>query len=130
MPGCRTAPLVDPPAIAASETPEQTRVAVVRALMRNRWVIESESPGEIIARLDGRGWNIVVAVHYANQVSLSYVSSQNLDYETSNGAAHIHKGYNARVRRLSDEIGLQIAMQRATEPPAVAAPPPATDAPH
>jgi hypothetical protein len=124
------APLVNPQPIAASETPEQTRVAVVRALMRNRWVIQSERPGEIIAQLDGRGWNIVVAVHYADQVSLSYVSSKNLDYETPDGAARIHKGYNARVRKLSDEIGLQIAMQRSTEMPAVAAPPPAIDAPH
>jgi len=124
------APLVDPQPIAASETPEQTRVAVVRGLMRNRWVIQSERPGEITARLDGGGWNIVVAVHYADRVSVSYVSSKNLDYETSNGAARIHKAYNARVRKLSDEIALQIAMQRATELPAVAAPPPAVDAPH
>jgi len=130
MAGCRMAPLVDPQPIAASETPDQTRVAVVRALMRNRWVIESERPGEITARLDGRDWNIVVAVHYANQVAVSYVSSQNLDYEISDGTARIHEGYNVRVKKLSDEIGLQIAMQRATETPAVAAPPPATDAPH
>jgi len=120
---------VDPRPIATSETPEQTRTAIVRALMRQRWVVESEHPGEIVARLDGRGWNMVVAIHYAEQVTVSYLSSQNLDYDTTEGSPRIHKGYNARATKLADEINLQIAMQRATEMPSVAAPPPAAAPP-
>jgi len=128
--GCRMAPLMDPRPVAVSTSPEETRVAIVRALMRNRWVVESEKPGEIVARLNGGGWNMVVAIHYADQVTFNYVSSFNLGYDDSEGAPQIHRGYNARAKSLADEIALQIAMQRATETPAVAAPPPAAEPPH
>jgi len=118
-------PLVDPAPIAAAETPAQTRVAILRALIENDWKVESEQPGEIIARYDKTRWNMVVAVDYTEQVSVRYVRSENLEYGTSNGTPVIHGSYNKRVRRLSNEIGTEIAILRATNAlPPVAAPPP------
>lgn len=122
---CTTKPLVDPRPLAAHGTPEQTRVVILRALLENDWAVESEKPGAIVARYGGPGWNMVVGIEYADQISIHYVSSENLDYETGDdGTTRIHRGYNARVRRLSQEIGKEIMSASVIESlPPVAAPP-------
>jgi hypothetical protein len=123
--GCKTRPIVAPAPILAAETPEQTRAAILRSLIENHYVVVSDKPGEVVARYRGRDWNMVVAVDYSNQVSVRYVSSEGLGYGSKDGTTVIHRGYNTRVQDLSDEIGTEIAIVRATSPlPAVAAPPP------
>lgn len=121
--GCKTRPLVAPAPILAAETPEQTRAAILRAMIESDYVIVGEKPGEIVARYRGRDWNMVVAVDYSNEVTVRYVSSEGLDYGSAKGVPVIHRGYNKRVQDLSDEIGTEIAIARATsELPPVAAP--------
>ena len=123
--GCKTRPLVAPAPILAAETPEQTRAAILRALIESDYVIVGEKPGEIVARYRGRDWNMVVAVDYSNEVTVRYVSSEGLDYGSAKGVPVIHRGYNKRVQDLSDEIGTEIAIARATSLlPPVAMPPP------
>ena len=124
--GCQmTKPLVAPPPVLAAETPAQTRTAVLRALIDNDYEVISDKPGEIVARYGEREWNMVVAVDYANQISIRYVSSEELSYGSKDGVPVIHPGYNKRVNKLSKEIGREVAMSRATSPlPPVAAPPP------
>lgn len=126
----QTRPLFQPPPIAAGATPAQTRVAIVRALVDNDWTVESERPGEITASYGGTEWSMVVAISYGEQVAVRYVSSENLEYDDSQGAPVIHGGYNKRVQRLQKEIGQQIALLELTDPlPSVASPPPAGGSP-
>lgn len=127
---CTTKPLADPRPLAAQGAPEQTRVAILRALVENGWAVESEQPGKVVTRYGGPGWNMVVAIDYADQITIHYVSSENLDYEISDdGIARIHRGYNNRVRRISEEIGKEIMSASIIESlPPVAAPPAAVPA--
>ena len=120
-------PLVNPPPIVAAGSPAQTRVAILRALLESNWVLESERAGEMIARYSRSDWTMVVQIAYSNEVSIRYLSSENLKYGTSkNGTPVIHRGYNSRVQRLSKVIGMEIMIARATDTlPPVAAPPPA-----
>jgi hypothetical protein len=125
---CTTKPLVDPRPLAAQGAPEQTRVVILRALLENGWAVESEQPGKVVTRYGGPGWNMVVAIDYTDQITIHYVSSVNLDYELADdGTARIHRGYNNRVRRLSQEIGKEIMSATVIgRLPPVAAPPVAT----
>jgi hypothetical protein len=124
--GCQsTKPLIAPPPVLAAETPAQTRAAILEALIESDYEVLSDNPGEIVARYGEREWNMVVAVDYANEISVRYVSSEELSYGSKNGVPVIHPGYNKRVKDLSKEIAQEVAMSRATSPlPAVAAPPP------
>jgi hypothetical protein len=119
-----TAPLVTPRPILAAATPDQTRAAILRALIENRYMVEADQPGEIVARYTKPDWNMVLEIAYSNEVSVRYVSSENLKYATSKGGPIIRRGYNKRVQHLSNEIATEIAIVRATNAlPAVAAPP-------
>jgi len=124
-------PLVDPKPIAAASTPVQTRVAILRALAHNGYVVESEREGVVIARYGERNWNMVIEVAYSNEVTIRYVSSEGIDYGKSDeGVTVIHGGYNLRVKKLAKEIGTEITIARITEtPPPVGAPPPSLPKP-
>jgi len=132
--GCRSPkPLVEPSEIAAAGSRAQTRGAILAALDQNKFTVVSEQPGQIIARTGARKWNMIVAIDYANDVSIRYVNSENLDYHlytgdnafVSRGTPVIHPGYNKRVERLASAIGTQTAIARAEKRlPPVGAPPP------
>jgi hypothetical protein len=131
--GCRTAPLVDPPPTAAGPTPEQTRIAVLRALATKRFVVDEESPGRIRARLQKNSWSLVVEVLYGKDVSMHYADSVNLRYKVENDVAYIHRNYNGFVRELQDEIQRQLiveAREDAARSGAQPAPLPAATATH
>jgi hypothetical protein len=110
--GCKTVPLVDPRPILAADTPEQTRAAILRALMIDkRWAVVSDQPGEIVVRFGQPDWSMAVAIAYSNEVSLRYVGSEGIDYAiTPEGVPVIHRGYNERAQRLSDWIAREIAI--------------------
>ena len=119
--GCRTQPLVDPRPILAAETPAETRAAILRALtVGGGYAVVADQPGQIVARYAEDDWHMVVAIAYANEVSVRYVSSVGIHYSVSQGVPVIHRGYNQRVQRLSDVIASEIAIARVTN----AIPPP------
>lgn len=124
---CITKPLLTPPPVAANAAADETREAILRALLHNRWELLSDQPGEMTARFSRADWTMVVQIAYSNEVSIRYVSSQNLGYELSKeGTPMIHRGYNTRVLSLSRAIGTEVRIARAmTTLPPVAAPPPA-----
>ena len=124
--GCVSKPLVEPPPIAAAPTPSQSRGAILRALAESNWVLESEHEGEIVARYSRSNWTMAVTIAYSKQISIRYLRSENLGYETSDdGTRTIHRGYNRRVQRLQKVIGNEIMLARTLDsPPPVAAPPP------
>ncbi len=135
--GCASrVPLADPYPIATSTTPAQTRIAIVRALVQSNWTVQSEQPGRIIAHFGSSAWSMTVAIDYADEIAVRYQSSENLDYDASDGVPTIHAGYNKRVQRLGKRIANEIVI--ASDPyalPPIAAPPrsptpaPATGAP-
>lgn len=112
-----TTELVDPQPIAAAATPAQTRSAILRALSLSHWAVDSEKPGEVIARLAQRDWTMVIAISYSTQVTIRYVSSTNLRYATEDGVPVIHKAYNKRVARLQRVIAREIPLAIAEPPP-------------
>jgi len=130
-------PLVNPAPIAAASTPQQTRVAVLRALAHKGYTLESERAGDVVARYSERNWHMVIEIAYSNEVTIGYVSSENLDYGKSDkGVTVIHRGYNTRVQQLAKEIGTEVTIARITDtpppagtPPPVAAPPPSLPQP-
>jgi hypothetical protein len=110
--GCKTVPLVDPRPIPAAESPAQTRAAILRALkVGDDWVVVSDRPGEIVARIARADWSMAVSIAYSNELSVSYLGSDGIDYAISpEGVPVIHKGYNERAQRLSDWIAREIAI--------------------
>ena len=123
-------PLTNPPPIAAASTPAQTRVAILRALADKDYILESEKTGDIVARYTERNWYMVIAISYSNEVSIRYVTSENLDYGTEkNGVTVIHRGYNRRVQELAKEISTEVTIARLTDSPPPAAPTPPVAAP-
>jgi hypothetical protein len=124
-------PLVNPAPIAAASTPHQTRVAILRALADKGYTLESERAGDVVARYSERNWHMVIEIAYSNEVTIRYVSSENLDYGKSDkGVPVIHRGYNTRVQQLAKEIGTEVTIARiADTPPPVGSPPPSLPQP-
>jgi hypothetical protein len=106
--GCRTAPLVDPPRTQVAATPELTRAAIIRALVRFNYQVDEESPGRIRARLARNAWVMIVEISYDRDVSVRYADSVGLDYEVKDDVAYIHKNYNSRADQLLKEIQRQV----------------------
>ena len=124
-------PLANPAPIAAASTPQQTRVAILRALAHKGYTLESEREGDVVARYSERNWHMVIEIAYSNEITIRYVNSENLDYGKSDqGVTVIHRGYNTRVQQLAKEIGTEVTIARITDtPPPVAAPPPSLPKP-
>lgn len=134
---CRTVPLADPPPVAGLPSPDLTRVAIHRALAREGFDIDEETPGRVRAHLHRRDWTMVVELDYAKYVAIRYVDSERLDYEIRHGKKYIHKGYNARAQRLADSVQREARLILAeVDPdaflgqPPVSEPPPESDRPH
>jgi hypothetical protein len=88
------------------------RAEIKRALVGRTWVVSAERPGEIDATLNLRKHVARVKISYdAEQVSLVYVSSENLDFKEKRGERRIHKNYLSWVNNVLTDISrnLQIA---------------------
>lgn len=107
---CSSAPLVNPEPISGASTPALTHAAVVRAVVYTGWTVVSQKPGEVVARLDRGAWDIVVGIDYGEQISIHYVSSDNLGYDGSSNPPTIHAGYNKRVDRLMNAIAREVVL--------------------
>ena len=129
--GCRSVPLVDPPAMPAGATPEQSRAAILRALADQRYNVDEESPGRIRARLQRNAWTMIVEVTYAQAINVRYADSVGLDFEVENDVPHIHQNYNSRAAALQKEIQRQLTIVALEDKgvPKVGGAPPATAPP-
>lgn len=108
--GCSTTALVNPEPVAPARTPGRTEAAILRAVWYSHWTVESQKPGEVVARLARGSWEMVVAIDYGEQISIRYVSSHNLDYDGSSHPPRIHAGYNKRVKRLMETIEHEVVL--------------------
>jgi hypothetical protein len=88
--------LIDPPAVVIPDNVKSPEVAKIikKSLVNRGWTIEKETGAQIDAGLYVRHHLLKVAITYsATEVKLTYVSSQNLDYEEKNGKRYIHRKY-------------------------------------
>ena len=85
----------------AKQKPEVVKVALQRALSQHSWVIESEEGGAIIARLNHRKGLVRVRISFdSNQCTITYVDSQELDFDNTGRSAK----YEKWMRNLVDSI--------------------------
>jgi hypothetical protein len=103
----RGAPLVDRPPIAipASATPEQVANAIHQAFVHRGWKIETDQPGRIEGSLRRDEHSVRVAISYdSQQITISYVSSENMDYSQGPKGPQIHRKYLSWVKYLDEDI--------------------------
>lgn len=94
----------DPVAIPQGLSSQDVARAIKLALTGRTWVVSKEQPGRIDATLNLRAHvaRIVITCD-ASQVTVAYVSSDNLDYKEKKGKRTIHKNYLSWVANvLSD----------------------------
>jgi hypothetical protein len=77
--------------------------AIKGALEGRGWTIRSEQPGLINAHLLVRVHTADIAISYdANSYSITYVGSENLDYDAKK--SRIHRNYNRWIANLDMDI--------------------------
>ena len=85
----------------AKQQPDAVKVALQRALSQHSWVIESEESGALIARLNHRKGLVRVRISWdASQCTITYVDSQQLDFDNVGRSAE----YEKWMRNLVDSI--------------------------
>lgn len=110
----KNVPLVEHPPIklTAGLTPQQIQRAVAAAGARYTWQVVAEKPGEMQLELVRRKHVLRVGVFYdAEQLSLKYLSSENLAAEVIGGQQMIHPKYHQWTRNLLTEINVGLLRQ-------------------
>lgn len=106
--------LVDPAPVAvpAKLSMKDVSKAIRTGIVSRGWVISKDEGGKIDAVLNVRTHEVKVAIGYdTSQVKISYVSSQNLDYDEKGGTRHIHKKYNQWVQNMANDIRNALAAE-------------------
>lgn len=88
--------IVDPApvAIPAGLSEEQVVKDIRRALIGRGWTVKDQRPGEIDSELHLCDHVAIIKIAYdANDVRISFVDSQNLDYREKKGKRYIHSNY-------------------------------------
>jgi hypothetical protein len=110
---CKYGPLMDveqaPLGAPDSATLEQVEQAIVRAGTGLDWKLKPKGPGVMSAKLIVNGKHIaVVAIAYDRRnFSITYSSSQNLNYRIWEGEPRIHPNYNIWVKQLKSAIEVE-----------------------
>ena len=95
-------------ATQAALTAEDVRRAIIAACAQKGWRPYEQTPGVIEAQLVVRGKHtVIVDIPYtAQNYSIKYKSSTNMEYKADSGK--IHPNYNKWVNMLNNEINLQL----------------------
>jgi hypothetical protein len=103
--------LVDPPPIQvpAGLSTKDVSKAIRSGIVTRGWVVTKDEKGVVDAVLNLRTHEVHVAIAYdPKQIKITYVSSQNLDYDEKNGVRHIHKKYNQWIDNMVQDIQRQL----------------------
>jgi hypothetical protein len=108
-PGCGggLVALRDPgPVLVARQDPRQVREAILRALPQRSFTTESEGRQVVVARLDRGDIMLRLRISYgAEQFTIAYLDSSNLDYQVGEGHVQmISDRYQRLVRKLGERI--------------------------
>ncbi|MEM6954432.1 MAG: hypothetical protein AAF411_11055 [Myxococcota bacterium] len=93
--------------VTQTDQAPEVRSALARALQQRRFTIESETDGELIARLDHRSVSLRVRIVYSgSDYRIEYLDSVGLDYQVDpeTGRAMISRRYPRYIQRLEREI--------------------------
>ncbi|MEM9862950.1 MAG: hypothetical protein AAF938_15250 [Myxococcota bacterium] len=93
--------------VTQTDQASEVRAALSRALQQRRFTIESEAPGELVARLDHRSISLRVRIAYSpSEYRIEYLDSVGLDYQVDpeTGRAMISRRYPRYIQRLEREI--------------------------
>ena len=120
--GCRANPIYNPSDVAftiptsssKALTLEEYKNAIIRGGSRRGWTFEEEGPGHLVGSVAVRGKHFATVdiVFDTSRYSITYKSSQNLNYNASRG--EIHPNYNSWIRLLEQEIQAEIAQAKAS----------------
>jgi hypothetical protein len=103
--GHRSRALYEPGTIVASEYRGDVKQGIRQALFDFGWFVESDRPGEIIARQTKGDIQARVKVLYSGRkITVKYLDSMNLNYSNEEGFETIHSRYNTWVRNLEKRI--------------------------
>ncbi len=101
----------DPIAIPSGMSADVVHKEIKRALVVRGWVISSEQPDQIHATLNLRAHVARIAIsHGSGTVSVSYVSSENLDFKEKKGKRYIHKNYRSWVNNVLTDISRNLQL--------------------
>jgi hypothetical protein len=103
----RKAELTDPGPIAIPAGLEEKEIvtAIKSSLIARTWTVGKSSPGRIDATLNIRAHRADISITYDQEnVRISYVSSENLDYKQKKGKTLIHSNYIGWINNLTADI--------------------------
>jgi len=101
------APIAVPAGIAAKDVAKAIRMG----LLNRGWVVSKDEAGQIDATLNLRSHTARVAIPYSTkEVSIKYVSSDNLDYQEKNGTKYIHGNYMKWIRNMEADIQRELQL--------------------
>ncbi|MBC7982863.1 MAG: hypothetical protein H7Y02_03315 [Candidatus Obscuribacterales bacterium] len=85
---------------------EQVKKAILAGAQKRDWIAKETSPKTITAGIFVRGqFRVTVEIVYsAEQFSVKYKDSENLNYESTAKGAKIHRSYNKWVQALVGSI--------------------------
>lgn len=108
--------IVDPApvAIPAGLSEEQVVKDIRRALIGRGWTVKDQRPGEIDSELHLRDHVAIIKIAYdANDVRISFVDSQNLDYREKKGKRYIHSNYLGWIGYLVQDMNTNLRITSA-----------------
>lgn len=89
-------------------TLEQVRKEIITAGIAAGWEMKDSKPGEILATLNIRSHQAIVAIPYTNKdYSILYKDSSNLKYDAQ--AQTIHKNYTGWIQKLDTTIRARLS---------------------
>ena len=95
------APIAVPAGLAAKDVAKAIKVGI----SRRGWVVSKDENSQIDAVLSLRSHSARVAIPYsAKEVTIKYVSSEDLDYQENNGTKYIHGNYMKWIRNMEADI--------------------------
>jgi hypothetical protein len=110
---CATVPIMNVdnaavPSVGGKQpTPEQVRMAILRAGGALGWSMKDDGPNRLVGTLVLRTHTAVVEIPYSStSYSIKYRTSTNLDESGGN----IHKNYNGWIQNLTKGINTQLNM--------------------
>ncbi len=105
--GCTLAPLkpAAPISVPAQLSQTQVRNAIITSLTGRGWTIDHSGNGNILSTLNLRGHSATIRVNYdRSTVTITYVSSSDLEYRLKDGKPYIHRNYNGWIGYLQQDI--------------------------
>ena len=112
------AELIDPPPVAvpAGISEKELVKQIKKAFVGRNWSIEKEEAGSIKATLYLRSHIARVAANYSkDEVTLTYLSSENLNFKEKKGKRFIHKNYLTWIQNVRNDLNKNLQLQALDE---------------